>query len=155
MLTTMQSEGHSFDDDPSSPPQYTPQQHATGPVSTFDEKPRDAKSSADARNSANNPAVTAPTSVRESVSSAAAAVVDAVPQSTEELKEQLAQAQATIASYAQEGGLRLRKAAGVATSSESSGTTDMSVAQQNSTGVPVQIVAALCLVSFLLAYLLF
>lgn len=159
MLTSLlQSEEHSPPayDSPSSPPQssYTPQQHVDGPISTFDEKPRNAKSSEDARNSANNPATTAST-FGESVSSATAAVANAVPQSMEELKAQLAQAQATIASLGQEGGLRMRKAVGATSTTESNGPTNMNVAQQSSVGVPVQVVAALCLLSFLLAYLFF
>jgi hypothetical protein len=74
----------------------------------------------------------------------------------EELKAQLAQAQATIASYGQEGGLRLRKAVGASsTVAASTGSTDVNVQQQVAGGVPVQVVAALCLISFLLAYFFF
>ena len=70
------------------------------------------------------------------------------------MKAQLAQAQATIASYGQEGGLRMRKA--VSGGAETSNTpSDVGVRQNTSEGVPVQIVAALCLLSFLLAYLFF
>ena len=72
--------------------------------------------------------------------------------SYEELKAKLADAQATIASYAQEGGLRMRKAA----KGESGSKVDEVVNQiQTTQGVPLQIVAILCLVSFLLAYLFF
>jgi len=65
----------------------------------------------------------------------------------------LAEAQATIAGYAQEGGLRMRKVAKGETSNE---TVNAVANKLNSNqGVPLQIVAALCLISFLLAYLLF
>jgi hypothetical protein len=71
----------------------------------------------------------------------------------EELKAQLADAKATIASYANEGGLRMRKIA----AGETSNATVNDVAQrvQANQGVPVQIAAALCLLSFLLAYIFF
>jgi len=134
---------------PSPEPAFTPQQHTSGPVSTFDEKPAGSNSLGDAKASSTNPAT------QSTLSSAATAVSNAVPTSVEELKSQLAQAQATIASYGQEGGLRLRKAVGAAGDDSTTGTTDISVRQQSSEGVPVQIVAALCLLSFLLAYLFF
>jgi hypothetical protein len=65
----------------------------------------------------------------------------------------LADAQATIASYAQEGGLRMRKAAKGETDNQM--INDLAERVQQSQGVPLQIVAALCLLSFLLAYLFF
>jgi hypothetical protein len=73
--------------------------------------------------------------------------------SYDELKAKLAEAQATIASYAQEGGVRMRKVAKGETSNE----TVNQIAQrvQTNQGVPLQVVAALCLLSFLLAYLFF
>jgi hypothetical protein len=69
------------------------------------------------------------------------------------MKAKLAEAQATIASYAQDGGLRMRKAA----QGESGNKTVDEVVNriQEPQGVPLQVVAALCLVSFLLAYLFF
>jgi len=72
----------------------------------------------------------------------------------EELKAELAQARATIASYSQEGGLRLRKVVNGETSNETVNEISTKL-QQGAEGVPVQIVAALCLLSFLLAYLFF
>lgn len=75
--------------------------------------------------------------------------------SYEEMKAKLAEAQATIASYAQEGGLRMRKVAKGETSNETVNQVAQKVQQSGAQGVPLQIVAALCLVSFLLAYLLF
>jgi hypothetical protein len=73
--------------------------------------------------------------------------------SYDELKAKLAEAQATIASYAQEGGVRMRKV----TKGETSNETVNQIAQrvQTNQGVPLQVVAALCLLSFLLAYLFF
>jgi hypothetical protein len=73
--------------------------------------------------------------------------------SYEEMKAKLAEAQATIANYAQEGGLRMRKVAAGETSNKT--VNDVAHQIQGAQGVPLQIVAALCLVSFLLAYLFF
>jgi hypothetical protein len=73
--------------------------------------------------------------------------------SVEELQAQLAQAKATIAAYAQEGGLRMRKSTG-SSKDDSRATTEL-IQQQTAAGVPIQVVAVLCLVSFLLAYLFF
>ncbi|RDL37836.1 PapD-like protein [Venustampulla echinocandica] len=77
----------------------------------------------------------------------------AAPLSYDELKTKLAEAQATISSYAQEGSLRMRKVAKGETSNET--VNDMMQRAPTSQGVPLQIVAALCLVSFLLAYIFF
>ena len=77
------------------------------------------------------------------------------------MKAQLAQANEKIKSLTgqvQDQGLRQRKAEGVAKDSKdriTSGLTGQGVAQQPAEGVPVQIVAALCLLSFLLAYFFF
>lgn len=75
----------------------------------------------------------------------------------EELKAQLAQAQATISSYAsqaQDGGLRMRKSDSTAATTSSAEASNLATVQ-GSQGVPIQIVAALCLLSFLLAYIFF
>lgn len=89
--------------------------------------------------------------MRESVKSATSRVAEATPTTMEELKEQLRQAQAALAAATQEGGLRLRKAG------EQAQEKVVQMQQQGavSQGVPVQWTAALCLLSFLLAYLLF
>ena len=98
---------------------------------------------------------------QSTVSNATSAAIAAVPTSGDELRAQLAQAKATIAKLTQqneEQGLRQRKADAVNQDSReriTSGTTGMGVQQQPGDGVPVQIVAALCLLSFLLAYFLF
>ncbi|KAK4695612.1 hypothetical protein P7C71_g2179, partial [Lecanoromycetidae sp. Uapishka_2] len=100
-------------------------------------------------------------SAQSSVSGAATSVANAVPTSGEDLKAQLAQAKATIMRLTQqteEQGLRQRKTDAVNQDSReriTTGTTGMGIQQQPVDGVPVQIVAALCLLSFLLAYFLF
>lgn len=84
-----------------------------------------------------------------------------MPTSQEQLQDQLSKANATIASLrqqAEEQVLRQRKSDAVNQDSKeriTTGTTGMGVQQQPADGVPVQIVAALCLLSFLLAYFLF
>jgi len=85
-------------------------------------------------------------------SNATTAVANATP-SYDELKAKLAEAQTTIANYAQEGGVRLRKVAKGETDNQT--VNDVAQRVQQSQGVPLQIVAALCLLSFLLAYLFF
>ncbi|TVY31823.1 Vesicle-associated membrane protein-associated protein [Lachnellula subtilissima] len=73
----------------------------------------------------------------------------------DEIKAKLAEAQATIASYTQEGGVRLRKVANGETSNETVNELAHKMQASASQGVPLQIVAALCLLSFLLAYVFF
>ena len=107
--------------------------------------------------SANNAAA----STSAAVSSAATGVANATPTSTEELQARLAQAKAQIAkltSSSNDQGLKQRKADAVnqdARERITTGTTGMGIQQQPADGVPVQIVAALCLLSFLLAYFFF
>ena len=86
-------------------------------------------------------------------------LANAVPTSTEELKSQLSEAQATIKKLTQQmdQGIRQRTSGLV---SQEKGNSRLSMVnaggQQNGPGgVPVQIVAALCLLSFLLAYFFF
>ncbi|KAL9126292.1 MAG: hypothetical protein Q9217_004641 [Psora testacea] len=92
---------------------------------------------------------------------AASSVAHTFPTSSEELKAQLAQAKdiiASLTSQVEEQGLRQRKMDAVNQDSReriTTGTTGMGVQQQPADGVPVQIVAALCLLSFLLAYFFF
>lgn len=86
------------------------------------------------------------------VAGAAAAVSKAVPTSTEELKQQLAAAQAQIQKLTGQLGdpqLRQRKV------QEASEKVQTVVQQSQDSGVPLQIVAGLCLLSFLIAYLFF
>lgn len=136
----------------------------TAPMSQFEQKERPEPETAPATqtNAFSAPAV--------------AATVKSVANDTyEELKDQLAKAEATITSLKNEvaSGLRQRKAAATSESSGSSGssssskntgaaagTPQLAQAQKQSSprgteGVPVKIVAVLCLVSFLLAYFFF
>ncbi|KAF7512472.1 hypothetical protein GJ744_001407 [Endocarpon pusillum] len=86
------------------------------------------------------------------VSSVAAVVSSAVPTSQEDLKQQLADAKAQISKLTSQLGdpqLRQRKV------QEASEKMQTVVQQTGETGVPVQIVAGLCLLSFLLAYFFF
>ena len=100
-------------------------------------------------------------SAASTVGAAASSVANAVPTSSDDLRSQLVQAKATIAKLtqqAEEQGLRQRKVDAINQDSReriTTGTTGMGVQQQPAEGVPVQIVAALCLLSFLLAYFLF
>jgi len=125
---------------------YTPDNRApaTHPAVKLEDKPRDIKSLGDAKASAFNPA---------NSSNLATTVKEAVPMSYDEMKAKLLEAQATIASYAQEGGIRMRQVAKGETGNKT--VDDVAHRVQASQGVPLQIVAALCLVSFLLAYLFF
>ena len=98
---------------------------------------------------------------QSSLVNAASSVTNALPTSGEDVRQQLADAKATIArltDQAQEQVLRQRKSDAVNQDSKerfTTGTTGMGVQQQPADGVPVQIVAALCLLSFLLAYFFF
>ncbi|KAH7325779.1 PapD-like protein [Stachybotrys elegans] len=88
------------------------------------------------------------------VSSAAATVSNAAQLTYEELKAKLAQAETQIASL-KDSGLRQRNVKG---SPESNPKPAPTLAQANrppASGVPVPIVALLCLISFLLAYFFF
>lgn len=86
------------------------------------------------------------------VSGAAAAIYNAVPTSSDQLKEQLAAANAQISkltSQVADPQVRQRKV------QEASDKMQTMVQQSNESGVPLQIVAGLCLLSFLIAYLFF
>jgi hypothetical protein len=86
------------------------------------------------------------------IASAATTVSNAVPKSQEDIKQQLADAKAQISKLTSQLGdpqLRQRKV------QEASDKMQTVVQQSGETGVPVQIVAGLCLLSFLLAYFFF
>lgn len=84
----------------------------------------------------------------------AAAASSAANATYEELKAQLEKAQGTIAQLKQDqGGLRQRK--GGASEEKSATAQAAQQVRQGTEGVPVQMTAILCLVSFLLAYLFF
>jgi hypothetical protein len=69
------------------------------------------------------------------------------------LKAELEKAQVKISSLSQEGGMRLRKVAAGETSNQMVNDVAKNIQQQQ--GVPLQIVAALCLLCFLIAYFFF
>ncbi|KAK6600947.1 integral ER membrane protein [Botrytis cinerea] len=119
------------------------------PSVSINDEPIGNRNLGDARSSAFNPAAS---TSRESNASAVTAPAG-MPTSVEELQAQLTEAKKTIASYAEQGGMRMRKVANGETSNET--VNEMATKLQGVEGVPVQIVAALCLLSFLLAYLFF
>ena len=144
-------------------PEATPSQNrsvidSVGPYNTMDERPADNQHLGDARASAFNPATSSP---QNSVAAVASSVANAIPISGEDIKAQLAEAKAQILKLkdqAQEQVQHLRKSDAVKQDSKgrlSTGTTGMGMQQQPAEGVPVPIVAALCLLSFLLAYFFF
>jgi hypothetical protein len=92
---------------------------------------------------------------KENIKATPSAVSSALPNSVEELKAQLSQAQATIASYGQEGGLRLRKAGNALGADEVAPAAQAAIRTTSQEGVPVHITAALCLLTFLIAYFFF
>ena len=99
--------------------------------------------------------------VTGAINSAVSAVSGAASATGETLQQQLDAAKETISKLRaqnDEQGLRQRKSDAVAQDSReriTTGTTGMGVQTQPAEGVPVQIVAALCLLSFLLAYFFF
>jgi len=133
-------------------------------VSSHEEKPP-AYSSPSPSSQFGSPAPSAAASTAETTKSsfanaaettgltaAAAAVTNAVPTSNEELKEQLAAAKAQItklSSQVQDPQFRQRKV------QEANDKVQTVVQQSHESGVPLQIVAGLCLLSFLIAYLFF
>jgi len=97
-------------------------------------------------------ATPSPAEPSSTMGTAYAAVTNAVPTSSAELQEQLAAAKAQISNLTgqlSDPQLRQRKV------QEASDKMQAVVQQTNETGVPVQIVAGLCLLSFLIAYLFF
>lgn len=89
--------------------------------------------------------------VKSAVSQASAAVASTAQMTYDELKAKLSQAETQIASL-KDSGLRQRKVPG--TNEKTVGQVAQQV-KQTVEGVPVQIVALLCLLSFLLAYFFF
>lgn len=98
---------------------------------------------------------------QSTLGAAASNVANVIPTSGDDLRAQLSEAKETILKLRQQGdeqSLRQRTVEAVNQDSReriTTGTTDMSIQQQTADGVPVQIVAALCLLSFLLAYFFF
>ncbi|EKG21325.1 Major sperm protein [Macrophomina phaseolina MS6] len=136
-----------------SPEAVTPQRSTTaGSVSRSDSRPTSSKHTGDAVSSSFNPAN------QSTIGAAVSNVTNAIPTSTDELKAQLQEARATIARLEQQAasasGLRQRKGESASSNSKSE-TSNLAVQQAPAGGVPVQIVAGLCLFSFLLAYFFF
>ncbi|EKD16483.1 uncharacterized protein L3040_001218 [Drepanopeziza brunnea f. sp. 'multigermtubi'] len=132
------------------PPAYGTQRSPSPEQAAFTPEPR---RSAAGTSKYDTKTPTAKSSSSNLASSVQDAVGNAAPMSYEDMKAKLAEAQATIASYAQEGGIRMRKVAQGETSNAT--VNDVAHHVQGNQGVPLQIVAALCLVSFLLAYVFF
>ncbi|PVH98516.1 MSP domain-containing protein [Periconia macrospinosa] len=161
LSTPSKTNGVKYDDSiVSSPPSaeaVTPQRGSTetpvGSVSRPESRPAGSKNLGEARESVYNPATTGITS---SVGAAAAAVSNAIPTSSADVQAQLAEAKAQIVHLKQqlESGLRQRKPDSSKSAKEQVQST-LSTQQAPAGGVSVQITALLCLVSFLLAYLLF
>lgn len=166
--------GTTFKDTPNTPafrspsPESVTPSHAApvGPVSVPASRPENNKHLGDAVSSAFNPASNAKSNKDQSeastgtVSAITNTISHSIPTSTDELKAQLAEAKATIAKLtqqAQDQVLRQRKTGGGSGAEDSNerGTTSLATQLQPTEGVPVQVVAGLCLLSFLLAYLLF
>lgn len=130
------------------PPAYSspsPQFGSPGPV---------ASSSTPAKSSSSELGRGGSSSVAEAtgITAAAAAISRSIPTSNEELQEQLAAAKAHIqklTAQVQDPQFRQRKA------QQASEKVQTVVQQSNESGVPLQIVAGLCLLSFLIAYLFF
>jgi hypothetical protein len=140
------------------PEAVTPQRgvpEATGPVSLPSDRPAGSKNLGEIKDEAYSPATGG---VAATVSAAATRVSNAMPMSQDDLKAQLEEAKAQIARLttqaSEASGLRQRK---VNTTGDS--TSQLSTAAHTQTapagGVSVPITAALCLISFLLAYFLF
>lgn len=135
---------------------FTPQRSIDTPVQAKAE-PRSADKS---QPHAQQPAQSAGPveTVKSTVAAAAAGVASVVPTSRDELQAQLNEAQAQIArltKQAQEAsGLRQRKAEPTH-EAKAQLATAQHTQQAPATGVPVQWVAGLCLLSFLIAYFFF
>lgn len=129
---------------------------AVGAMSTPSDKPAYSTNRGEAVESAHNPATEQKAAPEQTtLGSAAAAVSNAVPTSQADLQRALEQAQAQIKQLQQSAseGLRQRKI----TSDGETSTTSVTGLQNAPApgGVPVQYVAALCLMCFLMAYFLF
>lgn len=168
---------HSDDAPPSytnspTPAPRTPQQQihslanareGTDVMSTPDDRPAGSKNVGEAVQSANNPATDGSplATVKGAASGAAATVASAIPTSQDDVRRQLEEAKATISRLREQvadQGLRQRKSDAVNQDSKeriTTGTTGMGIQQLPASGVPVQIVAGLCLLCFLIAYFFF
>ncbi|ELR07674.1 phosphatidylinositol-binding protein scs2 [Pseudogymnoascus destructans] len=143
---------HSPYQEESTPQRSAPLSEATGNRSVSDSKSSQLRAESSPQTA--EPAVSK-ANAKENIKAIPAAVSSALPNSVEELKAQLSQAQATIASYGQEGGLRLRKAGNALGVDEVVPAAQAAIRTTSQEGVPVHITAALCLLTFLIAYFFF
>ena len=139
---------------------------ATGPVSRPESRPENARNLGDAIDAAGSPSghdKSAASGVMGAAagaaSGAAAAVANAVPTSREQLEERLNDANATIMRLKEQvqdqPGLRQRRGDAGTDTRDANVNQPALAMQQAPNGVPVPITAALCLLSFLLAYFFF
>ncbi|KAF2153121.1 VAMP-associated protein [Myriangium duriaei CBS 260.36] len=147
----------SFSRDSPTPAPRTPQRMSeaapTGPVSRPESRPVDSKNLGEIKDTTTNPATE-----KSSLGGVAASVSNVVPTSGEELKDQLAEAKATIArlqAQAQDSVLRQRKTEASSKDSNERVTSGLGIQQAPAGGVPVQVAAGLCLLCFLVAYFFF
>ncbi|GAB0135746.1 hypothetical protein EsDP_00004073 [Epichloe bromicola] len=91
---------------------------------------------------------------KSAVSQAAAAVTETAQLTYEELKTKLGQAEAQLLNL-KDGGLRQRNVKAASSDEKKPAGQTTQAVKQRPDGVPVQIVALLCLLSFLLAYFFF
>ncbi|KFG81354.1 putative integral ER membrane protein Scs2 [Metarhizium anisopliae] len=91
---------------------------------------------------------------KSAVSHAATSVAEAAQVSYDELKSKLAQAEAQLLNL-KDSGLRQRSVKSASSEEKRPAANTAQVVKQQPDGVPVQIVALLCLLSFLLAYFFF
>ena len=127
-----------------------------GAISKPESRSVENKNLGDTTTSAQNPVVDEKQGTLQQV---AQRVASTLPVSSEDLKAQLAEANATIArlkdQVTEQTGLRQRKTTSENTSSSGSTALQQTQQQTATAGVPLQITALLCLLSFLIAYFLF
>lgn len=139
----------------STPSQQSPSMAAFTPATTSSETPASTSN----RQSVGETVSATAAGAAATVQSTARSAVNAVPTTQEELKQQLAAAQAQIEQLRKQAadsmsGLRQRNV-GQSTTEKLSNNPTVQKLQEAPGGVPVQVVAILCLISFIVAYLLF
>lgn len=127
--------------------EQTPETAAPAYSYSSPEERRPTSSNADAMSDAKDePDATSPVATSPQVSNDA-------PKA--ELKRELANAQANVGALREQEGLRQRKGISAAEDLPSATEVAAAIRPQGTEGVPIQVVAILCLVSFLLAYFFF
>ena len=137
---------------PDAPPAYSSNRSPSPEAFTPDNRASYAAPSSHIKEELEHPR--SATENKAASSSVVTKLANAAPMSYGELEAKLADAEAKIASYARESGLKLRQVAKGETGNKTVDDVAHRTAQA-AQGVPLQIVAGLCLVSFLLAYLFF